>query len=375
MTPSGLQDHDGRDDHDDHDRDASIEALLAAARHETLVLAVALAALDDDAATVASARLRWAIGAARALITSAEHEPGIARHADQLDRVANRAQRWLVCEPPRSPRAVGALIERVVARRGSRAPALDASHTQLVDLDLDGLDLARVSLRAASLTDLTLRRARCNAADASAAHWLRCDLDASSLKKAVLSGAILEHCNLSRATLSGASFQGATVSHSNLLRATLVDARLDGAVFTDCNLRGADLSLARADLSLARADPGLARADPGRARAARVASLTGTRFLRCDLRETCWSGRDLGGAIFIDCKLFGAHGAPTTTGVVIDRPDVSLLGDGSQLTSVAEVILAWRTMIGATANAVRLADRPGYESHERESRAPHPTLT
>src|SRR5262245_39070971 len=50
------------------DRDAAVEALLAVARRETLALAVATCALDPDAAAVASARLRWAIGAARPLV-------------------------------------------------------------------------------------------------------------------------------------------------------------------------------------------------------------------------------------------------------------------------------------------------------------------
>jgi uncharacterized protein YjbI with pentapeptide repeats len=315
MTLSGLQ-----------DRDAAIEALLAVARRETLALAIAVAAVDDDAASVASARLRWAIVVARERILAAEHEPWIARHADQLDRVANRAQRWLVSEPPRTLQAVGALLDRVVARRGARPTAVDASHAHLVDLDLDGLELPRLVLRGASLTEVTLRRARCEAADATAAHWLRCDLAAATLTMAVFSGGSVGHGELSRAALAGSSWHRAAISQTRLVRAVLADARLDRAELTDCNLRGADLSIVRSP---------------------DVASLVGARFVRCDLRETCWAGRDLGGAVFIDCKLFGAHGAPAAAGVVIERADVSLAGDGSVIASQRDVVAGWRTMVGA----------------------------
>src|SRR5579859_6095272 len=100
------------------DRDAAIEALLAVARRETLALAVATCALDDDAAAVASARLRWAIGAARPLILArdaamAAPRTRLAGLAHQLDRIANRAQRWLTDAPARPLREIGGLVGRM----------------------------------------------------------------------------------------------------------------------------------------------------------------------------------------------------------------------------------------------------------------------
>ena len=90
-----------------HDRGGAIEQMLSVARRETLVLAAASFAVDDAGAAIASARLRWAIGSARQLIISLEADPDIARFAGQLDRAANRAQRWLVSEPPQSMQKIG----------------------------------------------------------------------------------------------------------------------------------------------------------------------------------------------------------------------------------------------------------------------------
>jgi len=318
-----------------NDRAAAIDALLSVARRETLVLAIAVGALDDDAAAVASEQLRWAIGSARQLITTTGPDPLEDPRARQLDRVANRAQRWLFTEPPQSRREIDRLVDRVAARRGACAsePEIDAAHASLADLDLDELDLARIALTGASLIDITARRAGCDAADARATRWLRCELEGSSLAAAVFSDSIVEHCELTRANLEGTSWHGATLSHCTLRRARLVDARLDRAVFSDCNLRAADLGIA---------------SSPS------VATLAGARFVRCDLRETNWAGRELGGATFIDCKLFGAHGAPGLAGVVIERPDVSLIGDGSQIQSQHDVVAGWRTIVGASSANARV---------------------
>jgi uncharacterized protein YjbI with pentapeptide repeats len=313
MTLAGLQ-----------DRDTAIDTLLSVARRETLFLAIALAAIDDEAAAVASARLRWAIGSARELIVLGGDET-MECHAWKLDRIANRAQRWLVSEPPRPLYAIGGLVDRIAARRDRRCPRIAADDATLVDLDLDDLELSRISLHRAILTEVSARRAVCDAADARSTRWLRCQLEASSLAMTVFSGSTLEHCDLSDANLEGASWHRATLSHCALPCATLVDARLDRAVFSDCRLRGANLEIARSP---------------------EVATLAGARFVRCDLRDTRWAGRELGGATFIDCKLFGAHGAVALTGVVIERPDLSRLGDGSQLATQSEVVARWTAARG-----------------------------
>lgn len=307
------------------DRDAAVEALLAVARRETLALAVASCALDADAAAIASARLRWALGAARPLIlahdsTRTASRTRLAGQAYQLDRIANRAQRWLVDEPPRSLREIARLVDRSSARCAPPVAAIRADHAALVDLDLDDLDLARISLRGAVLTEVSLRRATCTAADATGSRWQRCRLDRAALAMAVLVDARLAHCDLSRAGLAGTSWHRAALTHCALVRASLIDARLDRAGVTDCDLRGADLAIVRSP---------------------HVATLAGARFVRCDLRDTHWRGRALGGATFVDCKLFGARGGPELAGVVIERPDLSRLGDGSQIATQRDAVADW----------------------------------
>lgn len=265
-----------------YSRHAAIDTLMSVARRELLVMTAAACADDGDAAAIASARLRWAIGSARKLIDALGAGARVQRHADQLDRIANRAQRCLVAEPLPSLQGIGGLVDRVFARRGGRGSEIIADDTAVVDLDLDDLDLPRISLRGAHLTEVTLRRTGCVAADARSSRWLRCQLEHGSLAMAVLAGAHLEHCDLSRANLESTSWHRATLARCVLRGAVLIDARLEGAVFTDCDLRGADLAIARAP---------------------DVATLAGARFVRCDLRDTRWEGRELGGADFVDCLI------------------------------------------------------------------------
>jgi uncharacterized protein YjbI with pentapeptide repeats len=261
---------------------AAIDTLLSVARRELLVVEAATCATDGDAVAIASARLRWAIGSARKLIEALGEGARAQRHADQLDRIANRAQRCLLAEPPRSLQEIDGLADRVSARRAGRGSEIIADDAAVVDLDLDDLDLPRISLRGASLTEVTLRRTGCVAADARSSRWLRCQLEHGSLAMAVLAGAQLEHCDLSRANLEGTSWHRATLAHCVLRGAVLIDARLERAVFTDCDLRGADLAIARSP---------------------NVATLAGARFVRCDLRDTRWVGRELGAAAFVDCLI------------------------------------------------------------------------
>lgn len=263
---------------------AAIETLLSVARRESLMLAIAQSAFDDDAAAIAAARLRWAIDAVRPLVAIGDAAP----HVDELDRIANRAQRWLVDQPPRSLAELARLVDRA-ARRDRRAVAIAADHAVLVDLELDRLDLTRISLAGARLVEVSLRGAVCTAGDARGSRWQRCAIERATLAMAVLSDARLARCDLSLAELTGTGWQRAAVVRCCLRGAALVDARLERASFTDCDLRGADLAIAGSP---------------------HAAGLAGAQFVRCDLRDTDWRGRDLAGASFIDCTLLGARGAP-----------------------------------------------------------------
>ena len=269
------------------DRPLTIDALLDVARRETLLLAVAFDAMDDDRAIVAAARLRWAISSVRHLLFATRCDDALHR-VRSLDRIANRAQRWLTCEPARSPQEIAGVFSRLATRElhaGPPRPGLVAEHASLIDLDLDDLTLGPLLLRSSILTDVSLRRARCDGSDARATRWLRCPCEGASFELAVFASARIEHGELALCQLEGASFHLASLSHTSLRGARLIDTRLDGATFTDCNLRGAELSVSRSSPV-----------------ASQVASLAGARFIRCDLRDACWDGRELLGAQFIDCQ-------------------------------------------------------------------------
>jgi uncharacterized protein YjbI with pentapeptide repeats len=83
---------------------------------------------------------------------------------------------------------------------------------------------------------------------------------------------------------------------------------LDDAVLIDCDLRGADLSIAKLGA---------------------LATLRGLRLERCDLRASSWRGRELDGVTLIGCKLFGLIGGPSMNGATIVRPDFSPDGNGA----------------------------------------------
>jgi uncharacterized protein YjbI with pentapeptide repeats/predicted RNA-binding Zn-ribbon protein involved in translation (DUF1610 family) len=168
--------------------------------------------------------------------------------------------------------------------------------------NLSGRNLARVSLAKVTLDRASLARTQLYAADltdvsARASDWTGAGLAESSLQR----------CNFADSAMAHASFFKAEVAHSTFTAADLTAARLDEAAFTDCDLRGAKLGIA-----------------PGGD--VRIADAT---FIRCDLRDTNWSGRILVRVQLIDCKLAGAHGVTSFDERVVVRPDLSPAGDGS----------------------------------------------
>ena len=73
-----------------------------------------------------------------------------------------------------------------------------------------------------------------------------------------------------------------------------------------------------------------------------LGTTTLTRFERCDLRDTRWEGRDIDGAVFIDCRFHGASGRPARiAGVRIEWPDISPTDDGRRTGRDDDVLALW----------------------------------
>lgn len=307
-------------------------AVLATARREILQLAIAIAVVDEDGAAVASARLRWALCVAEQLAASRSFTP--PDEAAQLESVRAHANRWLSTAPREF--TVSALLRmaaRDTARRARGEPFIDATNASVEGLFLDGLVLS-LCLRKAALAEVTARHALMNDTDATAAHFRACRLYGCSMERATFDDARFDECDLSGAGLDGSSWRRSTALYSTLMGTSLRDANLEEVTFVDCDLRWATLDITNL---------------------ASRSGLRGARFVRCDLRETSWLARDLGGVSFIDCKLYGVRGAPMMSDVAIENPDLSARADGSQCGTRGDVIATWSA--AATLGRPRISPR------------------
>ncbi len=117
-----------------------------------------------------------------------------------------------------------------------------------------------VNLKDANLAAVKWRGAFLRRANLSGAILNTANLSYAFLRSANLSGAFLNHANLNQAILTGADLKGAQLNHSelsgaklsdaNLSRAILNHATLSDATLSDANLEGA--TLVSADLSEAK---------------------------------------------------------------------------------------------------------------------------
>jgi uncharacterized protein YjbI with pentapeptide repeats len=262
------------------DSDALVDGVLAIARRETLVLAAALQASDDDSVVLATARLRWSLACAQQF--AARTLAGLARARPRLAAVIEAAERWLPTEgrlslsPERLQRFCAELSQPSL-----RLGTIDASDTLLIAFNLDELPLAGTVLRAATVAHVSARRARLDMTNLTAARIVRSCFEAASLRLSAFDEATLEHCDLSRANLEGTMWRNTVVSRCVMAGAVFVDARLDGPRFIECDLRGAGFQVHTAAAANAAAP---------------------AQFRRCDLRGTNWSGRTAAAVSFVDCR-------------------------------------------------------------------------
>ncbi len=299
--------------------EVAFETLLSIARRETLALVVAAQGQEKEAALIAAARLRWAISHAQQC--AMRSMVGLLRASARLAAVVQIADRWLPVDPDTmaDPSRLPGLLARL-QDPSARLEPIDASNVLLVGLDLDDLPLAQLSVRGATIAAIRAGRARLDELQARSARIVNSQFEAASLCRSSFEDAVLEDCNLSWSNLERTSWAAAKVSRCDLTGAVMLDARLDGSRFVDCKFHGADLQ------SRSLLTP-----------TAKVSA----QFIRCDLRGTNWHARDLARASFLDCKLYGVHGECDLTGVVIERPDLSREGNGSQIVTRGDAVAHW----------------------------------
>jgi uncharacterized protein YjbI with pentapeptide repeats len=203
---------------------------------------------------------------------------------------------------------------------GKKLSAQNLTGVILDGVTLDRADLSFANLYAASLTDVRARNAQLGHIQLPGTTIVRSAFTSSTLALAKLGDATIEDCDFTNADLGRSTWYRAKVTRCTFDSAILHDAAFDHAVFTDCDFRGAELGLVTEDL---------------------LGTSFSASFIRCDLRDTEWSKRSLFRATFVDCKLAGIRGTPTVPELVIARPDLSPAGDGSQIGTTRDVLVAW----------------------------------
>jgi len=271
-------------------------------------------------------RLEAVIGAYRGLAsgfplpdageTSAEREaPPACLSAEVLDRHAAWVKRGMS--------GSGKLSLEHSDLTGARLDQLDLSGATLVSCALDGASLVEVHLRSAALTRCTAERCVLTSADLGDTALIECRFSRADLRNSSLEGAILEGGDFQGAVADRGAWDRLTARHVDFRETVFGGCGLDGAVFEDCDFRDADLT--RADSSLVG-----------------LGTTANATFRRCDLRGARLGGRRLDGTRFLDCKLHGVAGTPEIEGdYVVERPDFSEAGDGSDVRGAAAVHALW----------------------------------
>jgi len=203
---------------------------------------------------------------------------------------------------------------------GAKLSALDLTAAIFEDVTLDRADVSFTRLHAAKLTNVRARGAGFASAMIAGTTLSRCDLSAAGMSIANLGDATIEDCDFSGADLERTTWYRSKVTRCTFAGAVMTDIGIDKAVFTDCDFRGADLGIVKQGL---------------------LGTSMDATFVRCDLRDTNWYGRDLFRVRLVDCKLAGIRGKPHLEQTVIERPDLSPAGDGSQVGTARDVMLQW----------------------------------
>ena len=163
------------------------------------------------------------------------------------------------------------IIARGADAREMGLSARTLSKAIMEKVTLDRADLSAAQLDEALLTEVSFRGAVLTNGSATAARFTRCQLGGVDGTLWRVREATFDDCDLTAAVLARSVWTQATVTTCVFRDADLRNARLDEATFTDCDFRGADLRVVEPGINTARK----------------------ARFVRCDLRQTQWEGREL----------------------------------------------------------------------------------
>ena len=301
---------------------------LAAAEKAVSELWSARARGDANGISVAARRLRYAIDLVERVAIAAGIDQTDQHQAISAELRKFQAIAYALLEEVHADGPV--LVRRHLSRVSTRNPldqfrradgVIVASYQTIREVTLANGDLRRARFVGAMLSDVQFHSTVLAEIDAEGAVLARVDAIGATMHSGNLRSCLVEASNFSRANLERTDWHDASVFDSRFPGAAMADTLLAEAMFVDCDFRGTDLRI----VSFRKR-----------------ASMVGARFVRCDLRESSWNGRVLGGATFIDCRMHGIVGQLDATGAEIVRPDLSALGDGSVIGSASEVIAAWQ---------------------------------
>jgi uncharacterized protein YjbI with pentapeptide repeats len=276
------------------------EGFLALARREVLGLVIALQRDDAGELALAELRLRSALSRLEELIASTLQ----AGDVEAYERLRHLANLHLPSSPgvQLTPEQLPVVIAKV--RAESPLASVNADGLVLCDLDLDDIVLRSMTLRGATITCVDARGADLSNVLAMQARISISCFDSASLATAFLDGANIWDTDFNMADLTCSSWRTALVVGCVFNHAVMASTTLTGAGFETCSFLNASFR---------------------RPWGVHPEGMAGTRFAGCDLRLTDWSGCDVSGVTFVDCKMRGMRGM--VRGLELAKIERPIVGD------------------------------------------------
>jgi uncharacterized protein YjbI with pentapeptide repeats len=190
------------------------------------------------------------------------------------------------------------------------------SKATLDKVTLDRADLSYTRLDEANLNEVSLRGADLSNGSANGARFTHCQFTGAEATLFKVDRATFDFCDFTGASLARSVWSGAVATRCVFRGVDLRNARLDDALFVDCDFRDADFGVVEQGINTAQ----------------------GARFVRCDLRDSKWEGRELDDVQFLACKLAGARGPARVIAITVDHADASTNADNSIIASADDVV-------------------------------------